>query len=73
MSEPGWMQAKTLQLAAFRVFTRKMDDLVPDHGHIMHLYAIRQPGLDAVYHLHPEQTDRRYLHPDFALHAGGTL
>jgi hypothetical protein len=57
MSEPGWMQAKTLQQAAFRVFIRKMDDLVPDHGHIMHLYAIRQPGLDAVYHLHPEQTE----------------
>jgi hypothetical protein len=55
MSEPGWMQANSVQLAAFRVFTRKMDDLVPDHGHIMHLYAIRQPGLDAVYHLHPQQ------------------
>jgi hypothetical protein len=57
MSEPGWMQASTIQLAAFRVFIRKMDDLVPDHGHIMHLYAIRQPGLDAVYHLHPEQRE----------------
>jgi hypothetical protein len=57
MSEPGWMQANTVQLAAFRVFIRKMDDLVPDHGHIMHLYAIRQPGLDAIYHLHPEQRD----------------
>jgi hypothetical protein len=57
MIEPGWMQAKTPQLAAFRIFVRKMDDLVPDHGHIMHLYAIRQPGLDVVYHLHPEQRD----------------
>ncbi len=55
MSEPGWMQARTLQQIAFRVFVRKMDDLVPDHGHIMHLYAIRQPGLDVVYHLHPDQ------------------
>jgi len=34
-----------------------MDDLVPDHGHIMHLYAIRQPGLDALYLLHPEQRE----------------
>jgi hypothetical protein len=57
MREPGWMQADTVQLAAFRVFTRKMDDLIPDHGHIMHLYAIRQPGLDVIYHLHPEQHD----------------
>ncbi len=57
MSEPGWMQANTIQLAAFRVFIRKMDDLVPDHGHIMHLYVIRQPGLDAIYHLHPAQRE----------------
>jgi hypothetical protein len=57
MSEPGWMQAITLQQVAYRVFTRKMDDLVPDHGHIMHLYVIRQPGLDVVYHLHPEQRE----------------
>lgn len=57
MSEPGWMQGITLEQAAYRVFVRKMDDLVPDHGHIMHLYAIRQPGLDVVYHLHPEQRE----------------
>lgn len=31
-------------------------DLLPDHGHLMHLYAIREPGMDAVYHLHPAQT-----------------
>lgn len=31
------------------------DSYLPDHGHLMHLYAIRQPQLDAAFHLHPEQ------------------
>src|SRR6202453_3722228 len=32
---------------------RSNDDLLPDHGHVIHLYAIRQPGMDAAFHLHP--------------------
>jgi hypothetical protein len=34
---------------------RSNADLLPDHDHLMHLYAIRQPGMDAVFHLHPTQ------------------
>ncbi len=29
-------------------------DLVPDHGYLMHLYVISDPGLDRVWHLHPK-------------------
>ncbi len=35
--------------------TRPVNDFIPDHGHLMHLYAVRQPGMDVVFHLHPEQ------------------
>ncbi len=43
LNEPGWHS----------LFTRSVDDLIPDHNHLMHLYLIREPGLDLVYHLHP--------------------
>lgn len=43
LTDPGWLKQ------------RKLDDFVPDHDHLMHLYAIRQPQMDVVFHLHPEQ------------------
>ena len=33
---------------------RSNNDFLPDHGHLMHLYAIREPEMDVVFHLHPE-------------------
>jgi hypothetical protein len=42
LEDPGWLRS------------RRMDDLVPDHGHLMHLYMLRLPELDRVWHLHPE-------------------
>jgi hypothetical protein len=45
LTDPGWLP------------WRKLDDLIPDHNHLMHLYVISLPGMDHVWHLHPDQVE----------------
>ena len=33
----------------------KMEEVIPDHNHLMHLFLISAPGLDRMWHLHPER------------------
>ncbi len=60
LTDSGWLQPavkdpkRPRRLSLF-LFRHSIDDLVLDHNHLMHLYALREPGLDAVYHLHPDQ------------------
>jgi hypothetical protein len=42
LRDPGWIRS------------RRLDDLVEDHGHLMHLFVV-SPALDRLWHLHPSQ------------------
>ena len=42
LRDPGW------------ILSRRVDDLIEDHGHPMHLFAV-SPSLDRLWHLHPAQ------------------
>ncbi len=33
----------------------RLEDVVPDHGHLMHLFLIGTPGIDRMWHLHPDR------------------
>jgi len=42
LRDPGWLAS------------RRLDDFVPDHGHLMHLFIL-SPSLDRLWHLHPDE------------------
>jgi hypothetical protein len=35
----------------------KMEEVIPDHNHLMHLFLISTPGMDRMWHLHPERDE----------------
>ena len=49
----------TLRIAESRWHIRRPDtvmtEIIPDHGHLMHLFLVRLSQMDRLYHLHPQQ------------------
>ena len=45
LRDPGW------------IGSRRLDDFVSDHGHVMHLFVVT-PQLDRLWHLHPAEISR---------------
>jgi len=45
--------------------------LIPDHGHLMHLFLIREPAMDRFYHLHPDRSGLTTFTDDLPPIAGG--
>ena len=42
LRDPGW------------IGSRRLDDFIPDHGRLMHLFVV-SPSLDRLWHLHPDE------------------
>jgi hypothetical protein len=49
ITDPGWLAL------------RRLDDLIPDHDHLMHLFLVRWPDMDYIFHLHPDQLGTGYF------------
>jgi hypothetical protein len=35
----------------------KMEEVIADHGHVMHLFLISMPGMEKMWHLHPDRVE----------------
>jgi hypothetical protein len=50
----------------------QLDAIIPDHGHLMHLFLVRMPEMDEFYHLHPAKTSTATFTEKMPPVAGGS-
>jgi hypothetical protein len=39
----------------------KIEDVIPDHNHLMHLFLMSTPGMERIWHLHPERSGETFV------------
>jgi hypothetical protein len=39
----------------------KIEDVIPDHNHLMHLFLVSTPGMERIWHLHPERAGETFV------------
>lgn len=66
-----WQIAPRIAGCTIAIPTESRIDVLPDHGHDMHLFLIREPALDRLAHLHPVRAaDGEFTGPLPPLSAG---
>jgi hypothetical protein len=51
--------------------SEQLNKIIPDHGHLMHLFLVRMPEMDDFYHLHPEESAAQTFTEALPSMAGG--
>jgi hypothetical protein len=54
----------SVELGQSLPWSKVLDNLRPDHGHLMHLFLVRMPGWDYFCHLHPERDANGFFSHD---------
>jgi hypothetical protein len=52
--------------------SEQLNKIIPDHGHLMHLFLVRMPEMDDFYHLHPDETSAETFTQSLPGVAGGS-
>jgi hypothetical protein len=50
----------------------QLDNIIPDHGYLMHLFLVRMPEMDDFYHLHPDESAAGTFRKKLPAVAGGS-